>query len=236
MDSMSMKEYFDNICLQFEGFKTDILKRDVVLKELRDEIAIRSRAAETHVEVINEKERQIQSLQQDISRLQEDNAAFSKVSHIIAMEKENSKLRSEVEMLTKRLSRSRPPPLPESEHKLPGNLSNHCLNNGVWCLESVVQQKEPELGNQPNLCLNTGVISTFPVVDPDPLPLPLLVPDPEEEGESFYIKRIKGVEYYISEMTSYIYKKEEDDEVGEKVGRLEKTEGNKTKVVWIKET
>lgn len=237
MDSTSMKAYFDNICVQFEGFKVDMLKRDLEIKELRDEIVIRRRAQETQVEVINEKEKHIQSLQQDISRLKEDNAAFSKVSHIIAMEKENSKLRSEVEMLTKRLSRSRPPPqITESEHTLPGNLPNLCLNAGVWCMESVVtvpiQEKEPE----PVTYQITESEKTLPGNLSNSAESTVPLQEPEEEGESFYIKRIKGVDYYISEMTSYIYKKEGDEEVGDKVGRLEKTEGNKSKVVWIKET
>ena len=217
MDVPALKAYFDNICSQFEFLKEEILKKDIEIGELRTELGIRRKANETLVTQMNDKEKQVEALKRDISRLQEDNAAFSKVSHIIAMEKENSKLRSEVEMLTKRLSRSRPPPqITESEHTLPGNLPNLCLNTSVWCMESVVSVPVQETVTVPDTYIK--------------------VPDTQtEEEETFYEKRIKGVDYYISEMTSYIYKKEEDDEVGEKVGRIEKTEGNKTKVVWNKE-
>lgn len=46
---------------------------------------------------------QIVDMNTELTKLKEENAAFSKVSHIIAMEKENSKLRQEISMLQKRI-------------------------------------------------------------------------------------------------------------------------------------
>lgn len=56
----------------------------------------------------------VSTLRAEVARLAEEVAAFSKVSHIIAMEKENARLKGEVKALMERLSKPTPvlAPLP----------------------------------------------------------------------------------------------------------------------------
>jgi len=108
------------------------------------------------------------ALQQKIIQLQEENAAFSKVSHIVAMEKENARLQRELSDLKAKLVKVEPPPKQQ-----------------------------------------------------------------DAEEESFYLQKIKGKQYYISEKDLSIYAMTEDEDVGEKIGVLTTAANGKKVPQWI---
>ena len=190
IDIEYMKGYLsslgDNISKEIESYQEEIKMYKGVIIDMQnkyDTVVSDNESKTGDIQRLND---QVLSLTKDISRLQEDNAAFSKVSHIIAMEKENAKLRAEIEFLNKRIM-------------------NKSLKAAINVIEEVRNDSQQEL------------IKEVPI---------------QEEEETFYEKKIKGIVYYISEKTSLIYKKNDDEEVGDKVGRLEKTTDKKTKIIW----
>jgi hypothetical protein len=134
--------------------------------------------------VIKENEK----MKDQIRMLEEDRAQFAKVSHIIALEKDNAKLKAELEAHKSRLA--------EAEKK-----------------KVVLAQIQPEetVTQQPTAA--------------------------EPEDSEFYEKKIGGVRYYIGVETKTIYQivvVEDDEAVGDPVGKLEKDpDTGKTKVSWF---
>lgn len=125
-------------------------------------------------------EDEIRQLKESIKSMEEDRRAFVKVSHVVAIEKENARLRQEIDVL---------------------------LTKSVPAKETVT---EPALVNEKK------------TVEREP-PQALL-----EVNE----KKIKGIIYFVSkEDDRTIYKKNEDDSIGDAVGYLEKV-GDKFKVSW----
>lgn len=125
-------------------------------------------------------EDEIRQLKESIKSMEEDRRAFVKVSHVVAIEKENARLRQEIDGL---------------------------LTKSVPAKETVT---EPALVNEKK------------TVEREP-PQALL-----EVNE----KKIKGIIYFVSkEDDRTIYKKNEDDSIGDAVGYLEKV-GDKFKVSW----
>lgn len=57
---------------------------------------------------LEDRSNEVSTLKEELAKLREENAAFSRVSHIIAMEKENARLRGEVKTLTERLATAKP--------------------------------------------------------------------------------------------------------------------------------
>ena len=149
------------------------------------------------LQAIQEENRQ---LKQKIELLEQNYKEFSRVSHVVALEKENAKLRNEVAKLK---APSQKPiehaQTPQPEPELPAPIEN---------TQTTQNQPEPELAPQHES-------------------------EPEEE---FYEKKIKGVVYYVSNLTNKIFQKTEDDEIGQELGFLQKETKNQktvTKVVWL---
>ena len=203
IDIEYMKGYLsslgDNISKEIESYQEEIKMYKGVIIDMQNKYDTVVSDNESKTGDIIRLNGQISSLTKEILRLQEDNAAFSKVSHIIAMEKENAKLRAEVDFLNKRIRQRSVKEEPKAT---------------INVIEEVRKDSQD---------------ATFKDVIKDVIKE---VPIQEEEEETFYEKKIKGVTYYISEITSLIYKKNDDEEVGDKVGRLEKTAENKNKVIW----
>jgi type IV secretory pathway VirB10-like protein len=223
-------EYYDEI-IKILNSKIDLLTDE------KNKYKIVYEEQET---TVNSLTNEVYNLKNNIQQLEEDNAAFSKVSHIIAMEKENAKLKSDIKLLThrcnilsKRNIQVHPTPiLNECHMPLPQNI-----------LPSFQPPPEPK----PKLPLLSIPSPTPP--SPSPPPSPPAPPSPpndnrdtledededededEADEETFIEKKIKGTIYYISENTQYIYEKLENGDVGKKLGALEKR-NDKTRAVW----
>ena len=203
-------EYYDEI-IKFLNSKIDVLT---------DENNKYKKVYEEQETTVNNLTNEVYNLKNNIQQLEEDNAAFSKVSHIIAMEKENAKLKSDIKLLThrcnilsKRNIQVHPTPiLNESYMPIPQNI-----------LPSFQPPPEPK----PQLPL----LSTPPPSPPSPSNDIQETLEDEQDEETFIEKKIKGNIYYISENTQYIYQKLENGDVGNKLGALEKR-NDKTKAVW----
>jgi len=124
-------------------------------------------------------------LKKKIELLEQNYQEFSRVSHVVALEKEIARLRDEVAKL-----KEKPPP-PKPEQPTPVHV--------------------PETSETP-------------------------APESDEPEEEFYEKKIKGVVYYVSNLTHKIFQKTEDNDVGSELGILQKEiKNNKTvtKVTWL---
>lgn len=209
VDIEYMKTYLsnlsENISNEFTEYQNIIYSLKVKITELLTE-------RESMMKIINNKDdelckthKQLQELMDNVAKLKEDNAAFSKVSHIIAMEKENSKLRAEVEFFKSKLEKNK-------------------VIIGTQVSEPTILEIPVHVEEAPVQTISQEA--------------PVILEKQVEEAieEEFYEKTIKGVVYYISEKTSLIYKKNDDEEIGDNVGRLEKIIDNKTKVTKSKVT
>lgn len=148
----------------------------------------------------------ISRLQKQIEVIEDDKRQLTKVSNIIAIERENSRLKFELDVLKKRLEK---PVVPLPEPVV------------VPLPEPVVPLPEPVLVPLPE-----PVVA--PATDQNETEQDLNDSDIE-----VYEKKIKNDIYYVStQEDNSVYVKEADGSIGEKVGVLQKVNG-KTKVVWL---
>lgn len=164
----------------------------------------------------------VSRLEKEVRKLQDDNAAFSKVSHIIAMEKENARLRAEIAALAKQLSTT---------------------SAGKQSPKAEIKQKSESVGMVPVhhpiassiiLCDHQEKESTNPIECEEPSNVATRdgeIACETQEEETFITKKIKGVTYYISEKDMGIYQMMNNGDVGCKLGVLEK-KNDKTKAIW----
>ena len=172
----------ENISCKLKSFSSILSEYSVLLKDagtgIIDILEANARLTKENTFLHKENDmlkEDVQSLEHKILQLKDENAAFSKVSHIVAMEKENARLQKELLDLKNKIKKT---------------------------------------------------------VVPVPPPVPIIVVEEKEEEECFYIKKIKGKEYYISEKDNSIYSISQDDDVGDKIGILKSSNG-KTTPQWF---
>ena len=151
-----------------------------------------------------------------IVKIENEQKEFNKVSHVVTLEKENAKFKKEIEAL-----------------KLLQKLSQDKGEDKKITILSVVEEpkcvvEEPKYVVEEPKCVVdvVGVVDVVDVVDEHDIG--------SEEIDDVYEKKIKGIIYYISSKdNTTIYKKNEDETIGDIIGFLEKNKSGARKVKWI---
>lgn len=144
----------------------------------------------------------ISRLQKQIETIEDDKRQLTKVSNIIAIERENSRLKFELEYLKKRLAKT--------TEKVPvGTVA------AETCAPTIV---ETDIDN-----VKTGVEET--VVESKEHAVEETVVEAEDDIE-VYEKKIKNIVYYVSTKDDMsVYEKDSDGSIGNKIGYLQKVNG-----------
>lgn len=116
------------VSIRLAYYKELVQSLNIKIVQLSDENSNYKNAYEAKAAMVDDLTDEIRTLKNNVKKLEDDNAAFSKVSHIIAMEKENAKLKSDIQLLTHRcniLSKRNiniPAPQPEQPQTEPKNV------------------------------------------------------------------------------------------------------------------
>lgn len=175
----------------------------------------------SYIQDIDTHKHTIKQLNETIRGMEEDHKEFSKVSHIVRMERDNCRLKDHIRILERRIA--------------------FYQNNAV---EAPVQEppvEEPPVQEPP--VQEPPVVEETPVEEPPMEETPVQEPpvitesssvEESEQDENIHTeKKIKGIIYYVSKQNT-IHIKESDGSVGIQVGTIETLTTGKTKVKWIK--
>ena len=156
----------------------------------------------------------ISDLERDNHRMVEENKQFLKVSQIIMYEKENTKLKREVEQLSQMIQKIKKEVVqkPLDDTTDGDQLSQVTEQPASQSVETSVEQ--------------IAIVAEEPSA---------IIPTQEDETPevSVYEKKIKGIVYYVSDDEHMrIFEKQDTGEIGDELGYLELTAGGKYKAVW----
>lgn len=225
--------------------KTEVGELHGVIQALRDEVEnLKSSLLAT--------EQLLQHAKNEVKGLEEERSAFSKVSQIIAMEKENARLKRDIDHLQQQLTRHQPPVSPQvspSPSNQPTSQTVVVVSHTV--IDPIVEQglmyeeqeKTPpkeevtvdyeavqslhDSNKNNDISITTEHVKKCADIEHNEIDN-----DKTEDDENIYIKKIKGVSYYVSHVDGTIYHINDDSSKGDKVGVLKKTLDGKTKVSW----
>jgi chromosome segregation ATPase len=213
-ESTNINTYFNNLGNYFhtriDHYEDTLSKIQTEIVSLTEKYNIAQNQIASHLKIIGDKDNLITKLEADIKRLEDEKNAFSRVSQIIAMEKENTRLKADLEFLSTRLN------------KLVTKAVDDSVKDAETCTKEVVAEavakdaaKDEDGGEQKDDRGECGE---------------------EELHEPVYKKKIKGTLYFIGENTKRIYQIDENDKVGQHIGHLQtifdKDKNEKLKVVW----
>jgi chromosome segregation ATPase len=208
MDITDIPLFFENVGMKVNAIVTSLQTNvDTLQKELNILKTVNKGLSEdlqTALFRVVELEKDNRNLINKIDGLEEDRKNFSRVSQIIAMEKENSRLKTEIDTLNSKLQRMMDA-TKKQKTILPETKEEEC-NDEV---------PQPDL-SQPNLLQPT-----------------ILQADSElasQTEQSLKIKKIKGRNYYVSE-DNIIYEYMDDASAGKALGCIDKI-NNKLKASW----
>jgi hypothetical protein len=169
----------------------------------------------------------ISDLEHENVKMVEENKSFFKVSQIIMYEKENARLKRELEYLQSQVG-----------------LSKLSLSKLGWAQKTqneqvVVEAPPPALSPLVNTAmLSIHIEHTDDKKESDEGEKEATEVNTEDVEEDIpelnvYEKKIKGIMYYVSDNEEMkIYEQLDDGEIGEEVGYYEKKDDGKRKIVW----
>lgn len=196
----------------------------------------------------------IEKYKAQIKTSEDDHKEFTKVSHVIMLEKENNKLRIECELLK---NKSKLVSLAEKERKENKKecSTRHRNNKNIKPIDNNFNIIDQQIDNKLNIIkIPEKLIEENHLEIPEKLieanhieiaeklieENPIEIPEQlesisieEEEDIDVYEKKIKGIIYYISSNDDMkIYQKNSNGTIGIQLGFLEKI-GEKRKIKWI---
>lgn len=160
---------------------------------------------------------EIAKLNKTIKDSEDDQKQFTKVSHIINMERENTHLKQQIAILERRVAfyQNQCSELKSLANKGPESSEQAIQTEEVPEEHPFTMHKELEPKQQAQLEVADEQNSE------------------DEEGLNVVEKKIKGIIYYLSD-DGDIYDKDEDGTIGQLRGKIESLPSGKTKVKWYK--
>jgi chromosome segregation ATPase len=108
-ESTNIITYFNTLGNYFhtriDHYENTLSKFQIEIVSLTEKYNIAQNQIASHLKIITDKDDQITTLEADIKKLVDEKNAFSRVSQIIAMEKENTRLKADLEFLNTRLNK-----------------------------------------------------------------------------------------------------------------------------------
>lgn len=252
-DSTNILTYFQNIgsffSVKLDHYKDIIFKLQNELGVVKENYNVAQDAVESASKLLDEKDVHIASLEANIKRLEDEKNAFSRVSQIIAMEKENTRLKADLEFMNQRLNKlttikgdenhaSPEENSPKSQEpvykkKIKGEEKTYIyqindVGSKIGYLQSIVDKDN----NKEKLKAVRDDALTKVITKANEEQLE----SSTQSQEQVYKKKIKGTYYFIGEETKNIYQINDDEQVGSKIGYLQtivdKDNKEKLKVIW----
>jgi hypothetical protein len=176
--------------------------------------------------------------------LEDDRNEFTKVSHVVMIEKDNNKLRLECENLKNKIKSESLRKENKNDSILLINKDDNIIESPIKKEFNIVVQHFDEKNTIPIIAevielQESSIIAEVIEISNKPvgiIPIIEVFSQVQEEDDNnnidVYEKKIKGIVYYISsDDTMKIYKKNVDGTIGIPLGFLEKY-GEKRKVKW----
>lgn len=164
---------------------------------------------------------EITKLNKTIKDSEDDQKQFTKVSHIITMERENTHLKQQIAILERRVAFYQNQCNELKALSAKGPESNDQAIQTEEVSEETPINVQPEHEQEPIQSATEAEVQDREEGDGD------------EDGLNVVEKKIKGVIYYVSDEGD-IYDKDEDENIGELRGKIETLPSGKTKVKWYK--
>jgi hypothetical protein len=214
--------------------------------------------------------RNLNRLQTEVDDFEDERKRFSRVSHVVAMEKENHRLKQDIDLQERRIQiyQNQLKQYLQPQHAVWNNSIVLPVFEEVHVLQDTIVQNEPEPSQTQDVIVNdvnlqnehepsqaqdvivdNVNLQNEPVQDVIVNDVPLQdeavventhqsfedeTDDDEnddEEGINVVEKKIKGVIYYLAD-NGDIYQRNDDESIGDLLGRLETSVSGKTKVKW----
>lgn len=208
----------DNARLRLEN--TSLTETVKCILEEKEKLQQQSNAL---LETIKKLQNTITALEQKLVDADEDHKQFSKVSHLVAMEKENAKLRADLEFWMRRNVKA------DQHIEL---LHNQAYNNDLKASEPPIVEgttfhhvQTPEPIPEP--------VSEPPIPEPESIPEPIPELTMHNTEDVYVEKKIKGVVYLVKD--NEVYEKNSEGSIpGKHVATLQLLNTGKTKIKWFK--
>lgn len=193
--------------------------------------------------------RNLNRLQTEVDDFEDERKRFSRVSHVIAMEKENHRLKQDIDLQERRIQiyQNQLKQYLQPQHAVWNNSIELPVSAEVHVIQDTIVQNEASQAqdvivndvNPQNEPLQDAIVNDVPlqdevVVENAHQSFEDETEDDEnddEEGINVVEKKIKGVIYYLAD-NGDIYQKNDDESIGDLLGRLETSVSGKTKVKW----
>lgn len=243
---------FDNKEGELKTLHTRVTETCDQVNQLVNKVEILENQNNEHLKRYDALYQENQKLRNEITSLQEDQHVYNKVSQIIALEKENNRLKVEIEFLSKRVTNllasrrvsetsSSVPPDPVTTDAHHDVESHTCYDDQRQQQDEHQVKGEGEVkgdseveGEGEGKVESEGENDDEEHGDEEHGDEGHSEEEPEEEPDvEMYVKTIKGIDYYVSDDDQMIIYEinQEDESVGRRLGQLQKVNG-KTKVVW----
>lgn len=152
-------------------------------------------------------QKEVNNLRKKVQEAEDDQKQFTKVSHIINMERENTHFKQQIAILERRVAFYQ-----NQCNELKLQSQSHMLMNQLT--QSTQTYTDAQIQDETNSVKGESN-------------------DEQDDGLSVVEKKIKGVIYYVSDEND-IYERNEDESIGELKGKIEVLSSGKTKVKWYK--
>lgn len=201
--------------------------------------------------------RNLNRLQTEVDDFEDERKRFSRVSHVIAMEKENHRLKQDIELQERRVQiyQNQLKQYLQPQHAVWNNsIEKKLVSEEVHVLqdtnvdETIVKHMSTQDVHPQDEPIQDAIANevhphddTTPDVENANIQIEQQSEDEDEEDKddeeeediNVVEKKIKGVIYYLAD-NGDIYQKNEDESIGDLLGKLETSASGKTKVKWTK--
>lgn len=176
--------------------------------------------------------RNLNRLQTEVDDFEDERKRFSRVSHVIAMEKENHRLKQDIDLQERRIQiyQNQLKQYLQPQHAVWNNSIELPVSEEVHVLQDTIVQNEHEPSQAQDVIVNDVPLQDEAVVENAHQSFEDETED-DDEGINVVEKKIKGVIYYLAD-NGDIYQKNDDESIGDLLGRLETSVSGKTKVKW----
>lgn len=211
-------EHWRTVVDQNTKLNTDITTLQHSLHQVQQSNAQLQKECASLSATIGQLQATIKKLEQKIVDADEDHKQFSKVSHLVAMEKENAKLRADLEFWMRRNVKA--DQHIQMLHNQADNKDLKASEPSIVEVSSIHHDQTPEPTSEP-------------ISDPPHVPEPVQETTVHNTEDVYVEKKIKGTIYLVKD--NEVYEKCSDGIApGRQVATLQLLNTGKTKIKWFK--
>lgn len=224
IQSRSFQDAMTELYMQWENSQTDMLQLreafQATEQSLLEQRNINHELSNENKDLgmkLASSQKEVEKFKRKVQEAEDDQKQFTKVSHIINMERETTHLKQQIAILERRVA----------------FYQNQCnelkdQKNTLCLFEEQSTQTETQDVTTVDIDTKNEVYN-----DQEQETNACNTQEDEEDGLNVVEKKIKGIVYYVSD-DGDIYDKNEDESIGQLKGKMEVLSSGKTKVKWFK--